>query len=160
LTPLQALTRDKVEILVETGDYLWAGLMAKSARMAKESEYLYRQGLGFYVDRGMFGRAIAAATALKLPQDEIDALFINGVETESQYLDPEQAEAMLNELVPDLQISMACWDQGTFYDAIGALEDYRVRRMESEDIDWPAEVRVQSESQTGSSASVERQKGA
>jgi len=141
-----SLARDRglidraIEILVEAGDYLWAALMAKNAGREKQSEQLYRQGLGFYVDRGMFGRAVAAATALKLPQDEIDALFIKGVETESQYLDPEQARAMVSELVPDLEISLACWNQQASQDAIEALKDYRARLMEGEMVEWPMEA--------------------
>lgn len=141
-----SLARDRglidraIEILVEAGDYLWAALMAKNAGREKQSEQLYRQGLGFYVDRGMFGRAVAAATALKLPQDEIDALFIKGVETESQYLDPEQAKAMVSELVPDLEISLACWNQQASQDAIEALKDYRARLMEGEMVEWPMEA--------------------
>jgi hypothetical protein len=141
-----SLARDRglvdraIEILVEAGDYLWAALMAKNAGREDESMRIYRQGLGFYVDRGMFGRAVAAATALKLPQDEIDALFIKGVETESQYLDPEQARAMVCELVPDLEISLACWSRKASEDAIEALKDYRARLMEGEMIEWPREA--------------------
>jgi hypothetical protein len=106
------LARDKghidraIEILVEAGDYLWAGLIAKNAGMEKESEQLYRDGLGYYINMEMFGRAISAATALKLPPDEINALFKKGVEVESRNMDMGAARAMIENAMDSLEIAM------------------------------------------------------
>jgi hypothetical protein len=85
-----------VDILVSTGDYLWAAMIAKNAGMAEESERLYNDGLGYYVNMEMYGRAISAATALGLPQEEIDALFLKGVEVESRNMDMGRVHAMLD----------------------------------------------------------------
>lgn len=106
------LARDKglisraIEILLESGDYLWAALIAKNASMAGESERLYREGLGYYIDMEMYGRAISAAAALKLPPEEIDALFKRGIEVESRGMDREGARAMIDSVMESLEISL------------------------------------------------------
>ncbi|HWQ20141.1 MAG TPA: hypothetical protein VN455_10225 [Methanotrichaceae archaeon] len=106
------LARDKgmikraIDILVSTGDYLWAAMIAKNAGMAEESERLYSDGLGYYINMEMYGRAISAATALGLPQEEIDALFQKGVEVESRNMDMGRVHAMLDSAMESLEISM------------------------------------------------------
>lgn len=77
----RGLINRAIEILVEAGDYLWAAPMAKNAGVEEDSKRLYTQGLGFYIDRIEYGRAVAAAQALNLPMDEIAAIFYKGVET-------------------------------------------------------------------------------
>jgi hypothetical protein len=106
------LARDKglivkaIDILVKEGDYLWAALIAKNAGMTDESERLYREGLKFYIDMEMFGRAISAATALKLPPEEVDSLFIRGIEVESRNTNLVENRAMLESLMESLDIAL------------------------------------------------------
>ncbi len=103
------LARDKgmidkaISILVDEGDYLWAALIAKNAGMEDESERLYKEGLGYYIDMEMYGRAVSAATALKLPQEEIDGLFMKGVEVESRTMNLEQTRDMLEYVMDSLE---------------------------------------------------------
>ncbi|TFH50363.1 MAG: hypothetical protein E4G89_03495, partial [Methanothrix sp.] len=79
------LARDKgmidkaIAILVDAGDFLWAALIAKNAGQDALSEKLYRDGLQYYVEMEMFGRAISAANALGLSPDEIDDLYRRGI---------------------------------------------------------------------------------
>ena len=106
------LARDKgmidraIQILVDAGDYLWAALIAKNAKRDGESESLYREGLQYYIDMEMFGRAISAATALGLPPDEVDELFRRGIESESQGLDLAHARDMIDCALESLDIAL------------------------------------------------------
>ena len=56
-----------MNILVDSRDYLWAALIAKNAGLEEESKRLYTDGLAYYIDMEMFGRAISAATSLGFP---------------------------------------------------------------------------------------------
>lgn len=116
-----------IEILVEAGDYLWAGLIAKNAGMAEESEQLYRDGLGYYINMEMFGRAISAATALKLPPDEISALFTKGVEVESRNMDMGAARAMIESAMDSLEIAMIGKEDDISRDVRKAIQEERDR---------------------------------
>ena len=106
------LARDKgmikraIGILVDAGDYLWAALIAKNAGLMEESLRLYKEGLGYYIDMEMYGRALSAATALKLPPDEIDALFRKGMEVESRSMNLGAARAMIDNAMESLEISL------------------------------------------------------
>ena len=106
------LARDKgminraIGILVDSGDYLWAALIAKNAGLMEESQRLYREGLSYYIDMEMYGRALSAASALKLPPDEIDALFRKGVEVESRSMNLGAARAMIDNAMESLEISL------------------------------------------------------
>jgi len=106
------LARDKgmidkaIEILVCEGDYLWAALIAKNAGKCEESKKLYAEGLRFYIDMEMFGRAISAAIALKLPPKEIDGLFREGIEAESRGIDMAQNRAVLESAMESLEIAL------------------------------------------------------
>jgi hypothetical protein len=106
------LARDKgmikraIGILVDAGDYLWAALIAKNAGMMEESLRLYREGLSYYVDMEMYGRALSAATAMKLPSDEIDALFRKGMEVESRSMNLGAARAVIDNAMESLEISL------------------------------------------------------
>jgi hypothetical protein len=106
------LARDKgmikraIGILVDSGDYLWAALIAKNADLMEESQRLYREGLSYYIDMEMYGRALSAASALKLPPDEIDALFRKGMEVESRSMNLGAARAMIENTMESLEISL------------------------------------------------------
>jgi hypothetical protein len=106
------LARDKgmitraIGILVDAGDYLWAALIAKNAGMMGESLRLYKEGLSYYIDMEMYGRALSAATALKLPPDEIDALFRRGMEVESRSMNLGAARAVIDNAMESLAISL------------------------------------------------------
>jgi len=106
------LARDKgminkvIQILVDAGDYLWAALIARNAGREEESNRLYRDGLAYYIDMEMYGRAVSAATALKLPPDEIDVLFRRGIESESRGMDLGQARAMIDCAMESLEIAL------------------------------------------------------
>ncbi len=95
-----------IQILVDSGDYLWAALIARNAGREEESNRLYRDGLAYYIDMEMYGRAISAATALKLPPDEIDALFRKGIELESRGMDLGHTRAMIDSAMESLEIAL------------------------------------------------------
>ncbi|MFB3766165.1 MAG: hypothetical protein ACE14P_13095 [Methanotrichaceae archaeon] len=128
------LARDKgliqkaIEILVKAGDYLWAALIAKNAGLTQESEQLYREGLDYYIGMEMYGRAVSAATALKMPQDEIDELFRRGVETESRGMDMGPARAMIENAMDSLEIAVMGREDETSKDLMNAIESERRRR--------------------------------
>ncbi len=106
------LARDKgmidkaIQILVDSGDYLWAALMAKNSGRIEESERLYREGLAYYIEMEMFGRALSAATALKLPAEEVDDLFRRGIEAESRGTDFAGARSMIDSAMESLEIAL------------------------------------------------------
>lgn len=106
------LARDKgmvdkaIQILVNEGDYLWAALIAKNDGRAEESGRLYRDGLQYYIDMEMFGRALSAATALGLPADQVDDLFRRGIESESRSMDIANSRAMIDSAMESLEISL------------------------------------------------------
>jgi hypothetical protein len=106
------LARDKgmikraIGILVDSGDYLWAALIANNEGLMEESQRLYREGLSYYIDMEMYGRALSAASALKLPPDEIDALFRKGMEVESRSMNLGAARAMIDNVMESLEISL------------------------------------------------------
>jgi len=130
------LARDKgliqkaIEILVNAGDYLWAALIAKNAGLTQESERLYRDGLDYYVDMEMFGRAVSVATALKMPKDEIDDLFRRGIEAESRGMDMSQARAMIDNAMDSLEIAIMGREDEISKDLMTAIQSERNRREE------------------------------
>jgi hypothetical protein len=125
------LARDKrmikraIDILVDAGDYLWAALIAKNAGLSEESKQLYRDGLGYYMDMDMYGRAISAATALGLPADEIDALFHKGMEVESRSMDLHSARAMIDSAMESLEISLMGREDTLSLDIMKAMKAHR-----------------------------------
>ncbi len=132
------LARDKglietaIDILVEEGDYLWAALIAKNAGLEDESVRLYSEGLGYYIDMEMYGRAISAATALKLPQEEIDGLFMKGVEVESRTMDLDRTRDMLEYALGSLESAIIGRDDGLSKELTAAL-DQQHRKMEEDE---------------------------
>jgi hypothetical protein len=135
------LARDKgmikraIGILVDAGDYLWAALIAKNAGLMEESLRLYKEGLGYYIDMEMYGRALSAATALKLPPDEIDALFRKGMEVESRSMNLGAARAMIDNAIESLEISLLGRDDELSRELTEAMMAERKRMADRDGID-------------------------
>ncbi len=121
-----------IEILVNAGDYLWAALISKNAGMADRAEDLYRDGLDYYVDMEMYGRAISAATALKMSAEEIDALFRKGIEVESRCMDLRQTRAMIDDAMDSLEIALIGRDDRMSQDITSALQSEKKRMAEQD----------------------------
>jgi len=135
------LARDKgmikraIGILVDAGDYLWAALIAKNAGLMEESLRLYKEGLGYYIDMEMYGRALSAATALKLPPDEIDALFRKGMEVESRSMNLGAARAMIDNAMESLEISLLGRDDELSEELTTAMKAERKRMTDRDEVD-------------------------
>ena len=133
-----AMARDRgmideaISILVDAGDYLWAALIAKNAGRTSQSEMLYQDGMQFYIDMEMFGRAISAATALGMPADRIDDLFRRGVECESRSMDLEHSRGMIESALESLDISLIGRDDEVSAQIIKALSEERERRQKED----------------------------
>jgi len=125
------LARDKgkiekaIEILVDARDYLWAALIARNAGMEAESYRLYQEGLGYYIGMEMFGRAISAATALKMPQEEIEALYMKGVEVESRGMNLDGARGMIESAMESIELATIGRDDETSREVQNAIEGMR-----------------------------------
>jgi hypothetical protein len=139
------LARDKgmikraICILVDSGDYLWAALIAKNAGLMEESQLLYKEGLSYYIDMEMYGRALSAASALKLPPDEIDALFRKGMEVESRSMNLGAARAMIENAMESLEISLLGREDDLSQEVMLAMKAEREKmadrdKMESDEI--------------------------
>ncbi len=134
-----ALARDKgmidkaVQILVDAGDYLWAALIAKNSGRAGESERLYRKGLAYYIEREMFGRALSAATALKLPAEEVDDLFRRGIEAESRGTNLAAARSMIDSAMESLEIALLGREDELSLQVVNAVKEERNRREEMDE---------------------------
>jgi len=133
------LARDKgmieraIQILVDAGDYLWAALIAKNAGLEEESKRLYEDGLAYYIDMEMYGRAVSAATALQMPPPEIEALFRRGMEVESRGMDLENARAMIDSAMESLGIALVGREDELSALVQNALEKERTRMAEEDD---------------------------
>ena len=132
------LARDKgmidraIQILVDAGDYLWAALIAKNAKRDGESESLYREGLQYYIDMEMFGRAISAATALDLPPDEIDAIFRRGIVSESKGMDLAHTRDMIDCAMESLDIALIGRDDELSRQVLLAMNDEREKKAKED----------------------------
>ena len=135
------LARDKgmikraIGILVDAGDYLWAALIARNAGLNEESLRLYKEGLGYYIDMEMYGRALSAATALKLPPDEIDALFRKGMEVESRSMNLEAARAVIDNAIESLEISLLGRVDELSEELMGAMKAERKSLADRDEVD-------------------------
>ena len=135
------LARDKgmikraIGILVDAGDYLWAALIAKNAGLMEESLRLYKEGLGYYIDMEMYGRALSAATVLKLPPDEIDALFRKGMEVESRSMNLGAARAMIDNAIESLEISLLGRDDELSEELTTAMKAERKRMTDRDEVE-------------------------
>ncbi len=128
------IARDKgmidraIKILTDSGDFLWAALMAKNAGREGESESLLREGLDYYVRMEMFGRAVSAATALKLPAEEIDSLFKRGIEAECRGLDLAHSRDMIDSAMESLDIALIGKNDETSRQVLHALNEERDKK--------------------------------
>jgi hypothetical protein len=122
-----------IQLLVDEGDYLWAALIAKNAGQPEEAERLYQEGLSFYMEMEMYGRAISAAIALKLPQEEIDALFRKGIEVESRGMALHRSRAMLDSAMESLEISLIGRDDDISQKVREGLAEERKKWAEEEE---------------------------
>jgi hypothetical protein len=121
-----------IQILVDAGDFLWAALIASKAGRGEESDRLYRKGLEYYTAMEMYGRAISAATALKLPPDEIDALFRKGIESESRGMDLGRTRAMIDSAMESLEIALIGKDDELSLEVVKTLNEERDRIAKKE----------------------------
>jgi hypothetical protein len=132
------LARDKgmideaIRILVDAKDYLWAGLIARNAKRDGQSETLYSDGLQYYIDMEMFGRAISAASALGLPADEIDDLFRRGIESESKGMDLDHTRDMIDSALQSLDISLIGRDDELSLQIMKSLNEEREKRAKDD----------------------------
>jgi hypothetical protein len=128
------LARDKgmidkaIAILVDTGDFLWAALIAKNAGQDALSLKLYRDGLQYYIEMEMFGRAISSANALGLSSDEIDDLYRSGIASESRGIDLAHSRDMINSVMQSLDLSLIDRDDELSRQVMNALHTERERR--------------------------------
>jgi hypothetical protein len=128
------LARDKgmidraIAILVDAGDFLWAALIAKNAGQDDLSEKLYRDGLQYYIEMEMFGRAISAANALGQSPDEIDDLYQRGIARESRGVDLAHSREMIDCVMQSLDISLIGRDDELSRQVMQALHDEREKR--------------------------------
>jgi hypothetical protein len=135
------LARDKgmikraIGILVDAGDYLWAALIARNAGMTEESLRLYRDGLSYYIEMEMYGRALSAAAALKLPPDEIDALFRKGMDVESRSMNLGAARAVIDNAMESLEISLLGKDGGLSEELMAEMKAEKKRMADRDEID-------------------------
>jgi len=133
-----AMARDRgmideaIRILVDAGDYLWAALIAKNAGRISQSQTLYQDGIEYYIDMEMFGRAVSAATALGMPADRIDDLFRRGIESESRGMDLEHSRGMIESALESLDISLIGRDDEVSAQIIKALSEERERRQKED----------------------------
>jgi hypothetical protein len=128
-----ALARNKgmidraIKILTDSGDYLWASLIAKNAERQGESERLLREGLNYYIEMEMFGRAVSAATALQLPSTEIDAIFKRGIESECRGLDLAHSRDLIESAMESLDIALIGRDDETSLQVLQAINEERFK---------------------------------
>ena len=132
------LARDKgmidkaMAVLVDAGDFLWAALIAKNAGKDALSEKLYRDGLQYYIEMEMFGRAISAANALGLPSDEIDDLYRRGVLRESRGIDLAHSRDMIDCAMQSLDIALIGRDDELSQQVMKALHEEREKRAKED----------------------------
>lgn len=135
------LARDKgmikraIGILVDAGDYLWAALIARNAGLMDESLRLYREGLSYYIDTEMYGRALSAATALKMPPDEIDALFRKGMDVESRNMNLGAARAVIDNAMESMEISLLGREGELSEELMAAMKAERKRMADRDETD-------------------------
>lgn len=116
-----------IAILVEAGDYLWAALIARNSGLDSLSEKLYRDGLQYYIDMEMFGRAISAATALGLSPDVIDDLYRSGVARESSDSDLAHGRDMIECAMQSLDFSLIGREDEISQQLMKAMNEQRER---------------------------------
>jgi hypothetical protein len=128
----KGMIQKSIGILVDEGDYLWAALIARNAGLEDEARRLYSEGLGYYIDMEMYGRAVSAATALNLPPEEIQGLFMKGVEVESRTMNMDQARAMLEYAMDSLECAILGRDDELSREVMAAIDQKRRNAAEKE----------------------------
>jgi hypothetical protein len=131
----RGMIQKAIGILVDAGDYLWAALIARNANLLEESERLYKEGLDYYTGMEMYGRAVSAATALKMPQDEIDALFRRGMEVESRSMDLESSRAVIDNAMESLEVALLGTKDELSQEVMLAMKTERDRMVEKNKIE-------------------------
>ena len=132
------LARDKgridkaISVLVQAGDYLWAALIAKNAGQLSRSQELYREGLQYYIEMEMFGRAISAATALGLSPDVIDDLYRSGIARESRDTDLAHSRDMIECAMQSLDLSLIGREDELSLELMKAVQEQRERMASDE----------------------------
>ncbi|MDQ1261879.1 MAG: hypothetical protein QG575_1060 [Euryarchaeota archaeon] len=121
----KGMTDKAIGILIDAGDFLWAALIAKNAGQKALSEKLYTDGLQYYTEMEMFGRAISAANALGMSPDEIDDLYRRGVAKESQGVDLAHSRDMIDCVMQSLDMSIIGRDDELSRQVIQALREER-----------------------------------
>lgn len=130
-----ALARDSgridqaVKIAVDEGDYLWAALIAKKAGNVEESKRLYMEGLAYYVSEEMYGRAVSAARALDLTQEQIDHLFEAGVNHERRRMDTGRIGYALETVALSLENALIGRDDEMAEDLRKAMAEEKERML-------------------------------
>ena len=127
------LARDKgktdkaISVLVQAGDYLWAALIAKNSGHLSRSQDLYREGLQYYIEMEMFGRAISAATALGLSPDVIDDLYRSGIAREGRDTDLAHSRDMIECAMQSLDLSLMGKEDEISQQLMRAVQEERKR---------------------------------
>ena len=122
-----------ISVLVQAGDYLWAALIAKNAGLASRSQELYREGLQYYIEMEMFGRAVSAATALGLSPDVIDDLFRSGIARESRDTDLAHSRDMIECAMQSLDLSLLGREDEMSLELIKAVQEQRKRMADEKE---------------------------
>ena len=129
------LARDKgmidraIAVLVDAGDYLWAALIAKNAGQDDRSDKLYRDGLKYYIEMEMFGRAISAASALGMSPDVIEDLYQSGVARECRDVDLAHSREMIDCAMQSLDMSLIGKDDEISIQLMKAMHDEQKKRQ-------------------------------
>ncbi|MDD2835662.1 MAG: hypothetical protein PHY05_05880 [Methanothrix sp.] len=121
----KGMTDKAIAILTDAGDFLWAALIAKNAGEEDLCRKLYREGLQYYIEMEMFGRAISTATALGLSKDEIDDLYRRGVAKESQGVDLSHSRDMIDFALQSLDMSIIGRDDELSRQVMHAVHEER-----------------------------------
>ncbi|HNX10014.1 MAG TPA: hypothetical protein PKL29_07855 [Methanothrix sp.] len=121
-----------IAILIDAGDYLWAALIAKNAGNDALSTKLYQDGLKYYINMEMFGRAVSAATALGMSPDVIDDLYRSGVSRESRGADMAHSRDMIECAMQSLDISLIGRDDEISRQLIAAMNEEREKNAKED----------------------------
>lgn len=117
-----------IAILIDAGDYLWAALIAKNAGDDALSTKLYQDGLQYYMNMEMFGRAVSAATALGMSPDVIDDLYRSGISRESRGVDMAHSRDMIECAMQSLDVSLMGRDDEISQQLTTAMNEEREKR--------------------------------
>jgi hypothetical protein len=80
------------------------------------------------IDMEMYGKAVSAATALKLPPEEIEGLFMKGIEVESRTMNLEQTRSMLEYAMDSLESAIIGRDDELSKEIMAAIDQKRQKQ--------------------------------